>query len=231
MNMFWNDEKQKTPEFVIPDDVVDLAFRIGCPTLPLDHAYALSSALLSVLPWLEDEEHAGVHLIHGAASGNGWYRPEDHGTGVLHRPRRTRMRLRLPRHRLEDARQLTGQRLDIDGHALKVGDSEVFLLSSLSTLFARHVIADADSDEQAFLEKAAHGLREIDIECRKLLGGISHTLEFPDGPVHTRSLMVADLEPEQSVRLQQVGLGAGRHIGCGLFVPHKGIKPVGDSKE
>ncbi|HUT41022.1 MAG TPA: type I-MYXAN CRISPR-associated protein Cas6/Cmx6, partial [Gammaproteobacteria bacterium] len=130
-----------------------------------------------------------------------------------------------------DARKLTGRRLDIDGHPLEVGDSEVFLLSSLSTLFSRYVMTGADTDEQSFLEEAAHGLQAIDIDCRKMLGGISHTLRFPEGPVHTRSLMVADLEPEQSVRLQQLGLGEGRSIGCGLFLPHKGIKPVNDAKE
>jgi hypothetical protein len=51
-------------------------------------------------------------------------------------------------------------------------------------------------------------------------------MTFPDGEIFTRSLMVADLEPEQSVRLQQIGLGAGRTFGCGLFIPHKGIKAV-----
>jgi len=59
-----------------------------------------------------------------------------------------------------------------------------------------------------------------------MLGGITHTMQFPDGPVHTRSLMVADLTPDQSVHLQQIGLGPGRNFGCGIFVPHKGIKPV-----
>jgi len=229
--MFWNEEQAKKPDFVVPDDVIDLAFRVGCPTLPLDHAHALSRAVLEVLPWLDDDPQAGLHLIHGAASGNGWYRPEDTGSQVLHLSRRTRMRLRIPRQRLDDARKLTGKTLDVAGHPLKVGDSEIFLLSSLSTLFARYVITDADRDEQAFLEQAQQELCELDIKCRKMLGGISHTLEFPDGPVHTRSLMLADLEPEQSVLLQQHGLGPGRSFGCGLFLPHKGIKPVNDSKE
>ncbi|MDH3979320.1 MAG: type I-MYXAN CRISPR-associated protein Cas6/Cmx6 [Gammaproteobacteria bacterium] len=229
--MFWNDEKEEKPGFVIPDDVIDLAFKVACPTLPLDHAHALSSQLLKVLPWLEDEAFAGVHLIHGAASGNGWYRPEDTANEILHLSRRTRMRLRIPRHRLEDAQGLTGYTLDVDGHALEVGASDVFLLSSLSTLFARYVITAADTDENIFLNEAARDLKELGIPCRKMLGGISHTMQFPDGPVHTRSLMVAELEPEQSVRLQQVGLGEGRSIGCGLFLPHKGIKAVNDEKE
>ena len=69
------------------------------------------------------------------------------------------------------------------------------------------------------------------VSCRKMLGGISHTLAFPDAPVVTRSLMVADLEPEQSVHLQQVGLGEGRTFGCGLFLPHKGIKAVKEEND
>ena len=224
--MYWSEEKEKEPEFVVPDDVIDLAFRFVCPTLPLDHAHALSSALLEVLPWLEKEVHAGVHLIHGAASGNGWYRPEDPSTELLHLSRRSRMRLRVPRHRLEDARELTGSSLDVSGHMIEVGESTVYQLSSLSTLFARYVITEDGLDEGEFLEQAAAQLAEMDISARKMLGGIAHSMQFPDGPVHTRSLMVAELEPEQSVRLQQLGLGPGRSFGCGLFMPHKGIKPV-----
>jgi CRISPR-associated protein Cas6 len=229
--MFWSDEKDKQPEFVVPDDVVDLAFRVKCPTLPLDHAHSLSTALLGELPWLETEEYAGVHLIHGASSGNGWIRPEDVAHEVLHLSRRTRMRLRLPRHRLEDARQLAGKTLDIEGHSLELGDTEEFLLSSLPTLFARYVITEQGMDEAQFLEGAARQLETSGIACRKLLGGIAHALNFPEGPVFTRSLMVADLEPEQSVRLQQIGVGEGRAFGCGLFLPHKGIKPVKENSE
>ena len=224
--MYWSDDQEKKPAFVVPDDVVDLAYRFSGPTLPLDHAHALSSELLSVLPWLADEPQAGVHLIHGAASGNGWYRPEDPENELLHLSRRSRMRLRVPSHRLDDARALTGKTLDVDGHALEMGESTVCKLSSLSTLFARYVITDADRDEEDFLAQAAEQLQALDITARKMLGGIMHTMQFPDGPVHTRSLMVAELEPEQSVRLQQLGLGPGRSFGCGLFLPHKGIKPV-----
>jgi CRISPR-associated protein Cas6 len=229
--MFWNDKSDKKPGFAVPDDVVDLAFRLNCPTLPLDHAHALSSGLLQELPWLAEEQHAGVHLVHCAASGNGWYRPEDTTNELLHLSKRTRMRLRVPRHRLDDARELTGKKLDIAGHPLEVGTSEVFLLSSQSTLFARYVITSEDVDEEQFLEAAAKELRAIDIPCRKMLCGISHTMVFPDGSIFTRSLMVADLEPEQSVRLQQIGLGEGRTIGCGLFIPHKGIKAVKETDE
>jgi len=224
--MYWNDSSDKQPEFVVPDDVIDVAYRIGCPTIPLDHAHSLSSALLKALPWLADEEYAGIHLIHGAASGNGWFRPEDPENELLHLSKRTRMRLRIPRNRLDDVQALTGQTLDIDGHSLEIGKPDVFALSSLPTLFSRYVITREELDEAQFLGETAEQLKALDIPCRKMLGGITHTMDFPGGRIFTRSLMVADLEPEQSVHLQHVGLGEGRTTGCGLFLPHKGIAPV-----
>jgi len=224
--MFWSDDSEKKPEFVVPDDVVDLAFQIRCPTLPIDHAYALSTVMLETLPWLADEEQAGLHLVHGASSGHGWTRPEDPSTELLHLSRRTRLRLRLPRHRLDDARELTGRMLEIDEHSMEVGKSSVHLLSAITTLFARYVITREAVDEGQFLEQVSGELASQGTPCRKMLCGITHTHEFPDGPVFTRSLMVAELDPEQSVRLQQLGLRGGRKAGCGLFIPHKGIRPV-----
>ena len=38
--------------------------------------------------------------------------------------------------------------------------------------------------------------------------------------------MLADLLPEDSVKLQEVGLGPARKLGCGLFMPQKDIKAV-----
>jgi CRISPR-associated protein Cas6 len=224
--MFWTEENDAVAEFSVPDDVVDLAFAIRCPTVPVDHACVLSKRLHESLPWLGEEEQAGIHLIHGAASGNGWYRPEETENALLHLSRRARLRLRLPRRRLDDACELSGKTLDISGHALHVGASEVHRLNPLPTLFSRYVITREAVDEEAFLRQALDHLTKLDIDCRKLLCGITHSLNFPHGPVFTRSLMVAELTPEHSIRLQQAGLGEGRKIGCGLFIPHKGIKPV-----
>lgn len=228
--MFWQEEKEEIPVFAVPDDIVDLSFAVGCKCLPMDHAYALSEALQQALPWLADEADAGLHLIHGAESGNGWYRPQDTEGAVIHLSRRTRMSLRLPKERIDDAAALQGAVLDVAGYPLEVGASTVKKLSSLPTLFARHVIAAADLSEQAFLEQVVAELRDLDIRVTKLMCGKSHDLRGPDSITHTRSVMIADLDPEESVRLQQKGIGPGRKIGCGLFIPHKGIKPVKETQ-
>lgn len=228
--MFWQEEKEEIPAFAVPDDIVDLSFAVGCKSLPMDHAYALSGALQQALPWLADEASVGLHLIHGAESGNGWYRPQDTEGAIIYLSRRTRMSLRLPKERIDAAAALRGAVLDVAGYPLEIGASTVKKLCTLPTLFARHVIADAGLSEQAFLEQVAAELRDLDIRVSKLLCGRSHDLHGPDGITHTRSVMIADLDPEESVRLQQEGIGPGRKIGCGLFIPHKGIKPVKETQ-
>jgi CRISPR-associated protein Cas6 len=224
--MYWSEDNDSNKEFIIPDDVVDLSFKLECKTLPLDHAQALAVAIQTALPWFEEESRTGLHLIHVAESGNGWYRPEDPENEVLCLSKRTRMTLRVPQHRIEDAQALTQQTLDIDGYALRVGESAIKSLSALPTQFARYVVAEAEQDENEFLASMAALLRAMEIPVKKLMAGKQHRMRLADGPVVTRSLMVADLTPEAAIKLQQEGLGPGRKFGCGLFLPQKGIKAV-----
>ncbi len=227
--MYWEDDKDANTPYVVPDDVVDLVYRIGCRCLPLDHAHSFTSAVRENLPWIAEEERAGIHLIHGAESGNGWMRPEDATREVLHLSHRSRMTLRVPRHRIEDAHELSGKTLDIDGYSLEVGKASVKRFSTLPTQFARYVVVpdgiDQD-DEEAFVAYAAEQLQELGIKLRKLLCGRAHDIRHPDGDLFTRSLMLADLEVDEAVKLQQEGIGRYKTLGCGLFIPHKGIRAV-----
>ncbi len=224
--MFWSEDNDSKKAFVVPDDIVDMTFKLECKTLPLDHAQALADAIQAALPWFAQEAQTGLHLIHVAESGNGWYRPEDPENEVLCLSRRTRMTLRMPKHRIDDAHELSGQTLDISGYELIVREGTTKPLSALPTLFARYVIAEEGQDENAFLATMAAILREMGIPVKKLMAGKQHSMNMADGPVFTRSLMVADLSPEDAVKLQQEGVGPGRKFGCGLFLPQKGIKPV-----
>lgn len=222
--MFWDEAPRD--ELVDLRDVVDVSFRIECPCLPLDHAHALSSALLEQLPWLATEEHAGIHQIHGAESGNGWMRPQDPEKDLLHLSRRARLRLRVPETMTTDAQSLVGARLDIGGFVLAIGEMNVLPLQGLPVVFARHVVADPEQDEAGFLSRMAAELRRLDVPTNKLLSGRQHVLSVPGGLLHTRSLMVAELEPEASLRLQRSGVGSDQTLGCGLFLGHKDIAPV-----
>jgi CRISPR-associated protein Cas6 len=229
MTMYWEDRKKgETGHW--PDDVVDLIYPIDCHYLPVDHNYALGQAVVQVLSWLPDEEGAGVHPIQVAISAHGWERPAG-ADDLLHLSKRTRLVIRVPRQRVDDAQALVGQRLDVRGqHLMITGEPAVRTLQPNTTLYSRNVALGAD-DEDDFLRAAADLLEKLDILVRKMLPGRAGVIGTPDGPLTTRSLMLADLAAEESIRLQRHGLGPCRYFGCGLFVPYKGIKAVNRQPE
>ena len=220
--MYWSDSVDK-PAFVVPDDIVDIGFRLDCRSLPVDHAYDLANALFDALPWLRDEQGAGIHRIHAGATAHGWQQPGGMANDVLHLSKRTRLFLRIPRIRILEAESLNGRTLEVAQAKLGIGPAKVRPLSSLTTLFARYTVVPDGADEselsQFIVDNAAH----MGVTITKLLCGLPYTIATPGAPIHTRSVLVADLDPQDSVTLQQHGIGPDRLLGCGLFVPYKSI--------
>lgn len=206
---------------VAQEEILDAVFAIACPTLPVDHAYALSQALADALPWFAKEPQAGLHTVHGAASGSGWTRPEG-AEALLQLPQRARLALRLPASRLEDAAALSGRTLEVAGWPLRVGKMTPRPLARITTLFSRCVLLDAP-DEEAFIKIAAAELATLGIRADRMLCGRVTPVATPSRTYEARSLMLAGLTLEHSLALQHSGLGAERRLGCGLFIPHKDI--------
>ncbi len=224
--MYWQEDHSDRP-YQVPDDVLDVLFAIECRRLPVDHAHALATALRAVAPWLDTEPAAAVHNIHVAGSQNGWERPEHGGDQHLIPSRRTKLVIRVPKVRVAELEaSLRGATLDLAGCPLTVGAAKTRMLSKDGTLFARQVVSRPGDDEDAFLSWAVAELAAIQIQVRKAICGKGLILETPEGPIRTRSLMLGDLSPEEAVRLQQAGLGPRRDLGCGIFIPHKGIDAV-----
>ncbi|MCK4709870.1 MAG: type I-MYXAN CRISPR-associated protein Cas6/Cmx6 [Gammaproteobacteria bacterium] len=230
--MFWSEDKQNTP-YKVSDDVVDVGFKVISKSLPLEHAHELFMALHKVLPWIKDEELLGIHQIHGAESGNGWMRPEDTENELLYLSRRAKFYIRTPDHRLDEIKALSGQVLDIAGHKLELGSPIIRPLSTQTEQFSRYVIVEeGEEQEDDFLQRVVSELNALlDTQVHKIMCGKTHTIRLPDESINTRSIMVADMEPEKAVKLQQHGVGRGREYGCGLFLPHKGIKAVGETED
>lgn len=204
------------------DEVVDAVFAIECRSLPVDHAYALYAAIQAALPWFADEPRAGLHTVHGAASGAGWQRPEGEDAR-LQLSRRTRLVLRLPAQRMADAAALTGRTLDVAGSPMRVGRMQARPLLRIASLFARSVIFEGAADEAAFLAAAAASMRALGVEASTVLCGRDVPLSTPERSLCTRSLMLTVATPAQSLALQSEGLGEARKLGCGVFIPHKDV--------
>ncbi len=221
-------EEDETPQ-ISPGRAIDYAYRIRCPTLPVEHAYPLAEAIASVLPWLKSEPNVGIHRIHVADSGNGWMRPTGSGSdfsGLLYLSRRTRLILRLPKNLIKKAENLEGAILDINKNTLAVEKGQEKPLHPSNTLFARSIVTGDHDKETQFVDYLVDQFQQMGIRVRKLLCGKEHIISTQKKPIHTRSVLIAEINPEESLLLQENGIGPFRQLGCGLFIPHKNIAPV-----
>lgn len=222
--MHWVEEKddENAP---IPEAVVDLAFSIRCRALPVDHAYDLYAALAPLLPWLEHEPLAGIHPLHVAETAHGWVRPQK-PEELLHLSRRTKLVLRLPAERVAEARTLEGRHLRVGRHGMILCEATQLRLSRSRSLFSRRVVIGDEESEEAFVQRLLEEMRAIGVRPKKILPGLAHSLRTPQQRLCTRLLSVEDLTLEESFVLQMRGLGGYRHLGCGIFIPHKPLSAV-----
>lgn len=224
--MFWQ-EDPPTSEVAVPDDIIDVQFALSGKRIPVDHAHALSAAIAGALPAEFAADELGLHAVHVAGSQNGWERPAHDSDHHLMLSRRTKLTIRIAKGQAPALKQaLTGRTLEVGGCQLTLGPGKDRPLSKETTLFARYVVDPFEEGEERFLDWAVGELRDLGIAVRKALCGKSTPLTTPAGPLLTRSLLLADLSIADSIALQQRGLGPGRHMGCGIFIPHKGIDAV-----
>jgi CRISPR-associated protein Cas6 len=77
-------------------------------------------------------------------------------------------------------------------------------------------------DEMAFMAEIKSALAALDVEAQ-LICGRRRSLVDGDRTIRGYSLVLHDLKPEGSLRVQYAGLGKERRFGCGIFVPYKVI--------
>lgn len=208
------------------DHVVDLAFRVQGHTFPADHGYYLSSAISRVLPDVHADESIGIHPIRGRLLGGRQLALTD----------RSRLIIRAPTARLPGLIRLAGQRLVLNGSQLAIGTPTVYPLRPAAALASRLVVIRGFMEPDTFLEAARRQLAERQIDGDPLLirrrgersaedrdGSrsevVRRTLRIHDREVIGFAVAVTQLTAEDSLRLQEVGLGGRRRFGCGLFLP------------
>ncbi|MDP2239053.1 MAG: type I-MYXAN CRISPR-associated protein Cas6/Cmx6 [Burkholderiales bacterium] len=193
---------------------VDIVFSISGHSIPRDHGFMLWRELRMCLPWLDAEAHAGIHTIRGVPATD----------DMLLLTHRANLVLRLPETRLTDALGLSGRQFDLDGHMLKIGSARQRPLQAFATLYS-NLVCTGNDDELDFLDDIAAQLALINVEC-KFMCGKQRALRADQAVIHGYSLMLHGLGAEQSVLLQQTGVGNHRKLGCGILVPHKSIAAV-----
>tara|TARA_B100001758_G_C18407548_1_gene613152 strand:- start:1537 stop:2211 length:675 start_codon:yes stop_codon:yes gene_type:complete len=222
----WEEEEQL--QIKDTSRMIDVAFKIQCKTLPYDHACDLSKAITSKMPWLLKDKLIGIHTLHGPESGNGWVRSEKE---EIFLSKRTRLILRISRSDANKAKELEGENINVLGNNIKIGQSNIKTFLIVRDLISRCVLCDKEQDEEDFLLDIKKELFTHGVPIKKAICGKAKSITINGENRFTRSLMIADLSKENSILLQDIGIGDGRIFGCGIFLPHKSIDAVSGFKE
>lgn len=193
--------------------MIDMAFDASGDALSSDYPFALWTELVHYAPQLAGDESVGVLPLRTAESGGG-----------MLLPKRAKLVLRLPQTLMQAVAALPGAILDISGSALRLGACQPRQIQPYSTLHAQ--LVTGASDEADFLDEMRASLSAMNIEAG-LICGLRKALADDSHSLTGYSLVVHDLKPEASLRLQSDGIGEGRHFGCGIFLPHKVISGLG----
>jgi CRISPR-associated protein Cas6 len=188
--------------------------------LPADHSYPLYSAVAGILPALHNGELGpAIASITGQFLGNGLFALNDHSY----------LRIRLPSEQISAVLPLAGKALVIAGHRVRLGVPRVIALTPAPALIARLVTIKGFTEPGPFVEAARRQLDEL-----KIAGGPGiplitagpragqprrRILRIKDKRVVGFALQVTALTAEESITLQEHGLGGRRRMGCGFFLP------------
>jgi CRISPR-associated protein Cas6 len=185
---------------------VDLVFNVMGQRVPVDHGYALYAAVSKVLPKIHEDQDIALDLIRGRYVGD----------GLLDITPRTELVVRLPAGRISAVLALAGKSLDILAHAVRIGIPTTRALVPAAALYAHLVTTRNGNDQPRFEEEIRRQADALGIKG-KLTVGERRTFGIHGKQVVGYSILASELTAEESIVLQENGLGGRRKMGCGFF--------------
>jgi CRISPR-associated protein Cas6 len=189
---------------------LELRYPLTGSSLPSDQGYALFSALSRVIPEAHDSDWLAIETLPGVARGD----------GLTQLDGRARLKVRAPQDRVPLLLKLAGKRLEVDGHAVRLGAPQIYLLKPSPALYARTVTIKGYTEPEPFLEAVCRKLDALGVKGEPVVGP-RRVLKVGTHTVVGFALAVHELSDEASILLQEQGLGGRRHMGCGIFNPIK----------
>lgn len=185
---------------------IDLSFQLLGRTLHVDHGYALYGALSRVLPFMHEDRNVALKLVRGRYIGDGMLDIAPHSQLVL----------RLPAGRIGAYLGLAGKTLEVLGQNLTVGVPRTSALIPAVKLYAQLVTSKNGHDQKRFEAEIAAQKERLGVQGRCTIGK-RRTFRVHDKQVVGYSVHASELTAEESILLQEHGLGGRRKMGCGFF--------------
>jgi len=196
---------------------VDLSFRLTSnASISADHGYHLYSALSRALPLFHQNNEIGIHPIRGRHIGNRQIAliPESN------------LVLRVPVNQTRELLNLSGQVIQIRKTEVLIGVPQTNALDTQTHLRSRLVVIKISGLDAAQLNREvfSHAVRKQLTACDvssqvRVNPGKRRTLRIRDKEIVGYEVILTNLDFEDSLKIQNHGIGGRRHMGCGLFIP------------
>ena len=192
-------------------NTIDLSFPVFSQSpLPVDHGYLLYSAICHVLPELHETNGIAVHPLRGQQIGNRQMQLTEH----------SRLVLRAAVVRIPSLIQLAGKELKLTDRNLRIGVPQVHGLEPATALRSRLVTTKNGADVDRFKQELLRQLAAMKVSSGAIVTVTNRrTLRIRDKEIVGHEVIIEGLTAEESLTLQETGLGGRRHMGCGVFVP------------
>lgn len=199
----------------IVTEMIDMVFDLSGETPPPSYPFELWKELLRRLPQLAETKNVGVLPLRLPANSDG-----------MLLQKRAKLILRVPGNIADEAvGSLAEQPITVEGRQLRLGKAMKRTIQSYPTIHAQMV--EGASDEVLFMDDINAQLEALGVSGN-LICGKPGTLTNAQQSIHGFSLVIHDLKPDASLKLQYAGLGGSRQLGCGIFIPYKVISGLSD---
>ncbi len=193
----------------------DLSFALSGEKLPLDHGYYLYSAIATHIPGIHGQPWVSIHSINGI--------PDKRGSIKITED--SRLKLRLPVDKIPLVYPLAERRLNLKENRIRLYAPEVVILQPEPSLRSRIVVISNYLEPEPFLKAATAQIVRLGITgdisiASNSAGGLARRVIRIKERVNVGfGVEISGLNLEDSLRLQQHGLGGKHRMGCGIFVP------------
>jgi len=205
---------------------LDLEFPVVSTTsISADHGYHLYAGLSRALAAVHSENGIAVHPIHGRQLG---------GRKLELMPW-SGVRIRTPQDKVGDLIALSGQSISIGPHKIRLGVPNLHALEPATALRSRLVTIKGFQDAVTFKEAVRRQLTGMDISDQVIVTvperprkpseepqPVRRTIRIRDKEVVGFEVILEGLTAEESIAVQETGIGGRRHMGCGVFVAVQG---------
>ncbi len=191
--------------------MLDLEFPVSSQAaISSDHGYHLYAGLSKTLTAVHSENGIGIHPIRGRQIGN----------RLMQLMPWSSLQIRTPQDRIGELVSLAGQQFRIGDRTVRLGVPQVKALVPSTALRSRLVTIKGYQDADTFAEAVRRQLDTLEISEQSIITvGKRRTIRIRQKEVVGFEVILEGLTANESIAVQETGVGGRRHMGCGVFVP------------